>query len=98
MTGLQPFDPLTILIVGLLNPVVVLVGFLMGRAADQPQKVLVAGFAAALAGAVAIWIAAYLRLLPARGVGGEAGLFVVQFVLGMGWAAIGYWLGRGRSH
>lgn len=97
MSGLQPFDPVTILLIGLLNPVVILVGLAMGRAADQPQKVLVAGFVAALAGAFAIWIAAYLKILPARGVGGEAGIFVVQFVLGMAWAAIGYYVARRKS-
>ena len=91
MTGLQPFDPVALLPIALLNPAVIVVGVLMGRAADQPQKVLVAGFAAACAGAIVIWIAAWLKLLPARGIGGEAGLFVLQFLLGLGWAAIGYY-------
>lgn len=90
MSGLQPFDPGALLMVALLNPVVALVGWLMGRAADQPQKLVVAGFVAAIAGAVAIWIAAWLKVLPARGIGGEAGLFVLQFVIGMVWAWIGY--------
>lgn len=91
--GLQPFDPWPLLLIAALNPVVILVGLLMGRAADQPQKILVAGFAAACAGAVLVWLVAWLKILPARGVGGEAGLFVLQFVLGMVWAAIAYrWL------
>ena len=97
MTGLQPFDPLAIALVALLNPVVVVVGLMMGRAADQPQKLLIAGFAAALSGAVAVWLAAWLRLLPTRGVGGEAGIFMLQFLLGMGWAAIGYYVVKPRA-
>lgn len=92
MTGLQPFDPVALLVVALLNPAVVVVGFMMGRAADQAQKILIAGFIAALAGSAAVWLGAFLKVLPARGVGGEAGLFVMQFVIGMAWAALGYWL------
>ncbi|MGE0630572.1 MAG: hypothetical protein AB7O43_22515 [Hyphomicrobiaceae bacterium] len=98
MTGLQPFDPMALLLIALLNPAVIAVALLMGRASDQPQKVLVAGFAAACAGAVLVWVAAWLRVLPARGVGGEAGLFVLQFVVGIVWAAIGYrWLRPARG-
>ena len=94
MTGLQPFDPASLVVVALLNPAVVIVGFLMGRAADQPQKILVAGFAAACAGSGLIWLAAFTKILPARGVGGEAGLFVIQLALGIAWAALGYYWQR----
>lgn len=96
MTGLQPFDPLALLPIALLNPVVIAVAVWMGRKADQPQKLIVAGFAAACAGAVFIWIAAYTKLLPARGIGGEGGLFVLQFVLGIAWAAVGYYRLRAK--
>jgi hypothetical protein len=88
--GLRPFDPGSLLLIAALNPAVVLVGVLMGRAADQWQKLIVAAFVAALAGAALIWMAALLKILPARGLGGEAGLFVLQFLLGLVWAAIGY--------
>lgn len=94
---MQPFDPGALVQIALLNPVVALVGFLMGRAANQPQKLIIAGFAAAIAGAVVIWLAAWLRVLPARGLGGEAGLFVLQFVIGTVWAAVGYYLGGKRG-
>jgi hypothetical protein len=90
VSGLQPFDPGSLLLIALLNPIVALVGWLMGRASDQAQKIVVAGFVAAIAGAVAVWLAAWLKVLPARGVGGEAGLFVLQFAIGMAWAWIGY--------
>ena len=97
MSGLQPFDPAALLLLALLNPAVVLVGFLMGRAADQPQKLLIAGFVAALAGAGLVWLAAYLKVVPARGIGGEGGLFVMQIPIGMAWAALGYWLRRRQT-
>ena len=94
MATLQPFDPLSLVVIALLNPAVIATGLLMGRAADQAQKLVVAAFVAALVGAAAVWLAAFLRLLPARGLGGEAGLFVLQFVVGLGWAALGYWTAR----
>ena len=94
LVGLQPFDPLALVIIALLNPVVILVAFFMGRAADQWQKMIVAGFAAAMAGAVLVWIATFSQLLPARGVGGEAGLFVVSFVYGTVIATLAYVLCR----
>ncbi len=93
---MQPFDPGMLVLIALLNPAVALVGYLMGRNADQPQKLIVAGFAAALAGVALVWLAARLHILPVRGSGGEAGLFVLQFVVGTVWSAIGYYLGRGR--
>lgn len=96
MTGLQPFDPSALVLIALLNPAVIAVAFFMGRAADQWQKIVVAGFAAACAGALLIWVATFLKLLPARGVGGEAGLFAIDLVFGIIWAAIGYRL-RPRS-
>lgn len=97
MSGIQPFDPGALLLIALLNPAVALVGFLMGRAADQPQKLLVAAFVAALAGAVLVWIGAYFRILPTRGSGGEAGLLVLQMLVGFGWALFGYFIRPGRK-
>lgn len=93
---MQPFDPLMLVLIALLNPVVAIVGYLMGVRANQPQKLIVAGFAAALAGVALVWLSARLRILPVRGSGGEAGLFVLQFVVGTAWAAIGYYFGRRR--
>jgi len=90
VTGLQPFDPWAVLLIAALNPVVAIVAFLMGRSADQRQKILVAAFAAALAGSALIWVAAFFKLLPAKGIGGETGVFVLQIVFGLAWASIGY--------
>jgi len=87
---LQPFDPLALLFVAALNPVVVVVALLMGRAADQWPKVMIAGFVAAIAGAIGLWVATWLKLVGARGLGGEAGVFVASFFIGLVWAALGY--------
>lgn len=97
MPALTPFDPLALLVIALLNPAVVAVAIYMGRSADQWQKLPVAGFVAALAGSALVWLAARTGLLPARGVGGEGGLFVLQFVLGLAWATAAYRLGRRRG-
>jgi hypothetical protein len=93
---LQPFDPLSLVLVAAFNPAVVVVAFLMGRSADQWQKILVAGFAGAIAGAVVVWFGTYLRLISAKGLGGEAGVFMASFALGLVWATAGY-LTRQRS-
>jgi Na+/H+ antiporter NhaC len=87
---LQPFDPYSVVLIAALNPAVILVGFMMGRQADQWQKLIVAGFVAALAGAVLVWFGAFFGLLPARGVGGETGSFVAAIVFGTVWAALGF--------
>ena len=94
MIGLQPFDPGSLVLIALLNPAVVIVGYLMGRTADQPQKLLIAAFSAAIAGSLLIWVAAFLKIVPARGSGAEAGLFVFQMVVGLAWACVGYYLRR----
>lgn len=90
MTGLQPFDPWAVLLIAALNPVVVAVAFLMGRAANQREKIVVAGFAAAVAGSAALWFATLAGLVPAKGVGGEGGVFLIQCVLGLFWAWLGF--------
>lgn len=90
MTGLQPFDPWSVLLIAALNPVVIAVAFIMGRTAGEWRKIVVAAFAAALAGSVALWVATFAGLVPAKGVGGEGGVFLLQCVLGLFWAWTGF--------
>ncbi len=97
MTGLQPFDPMGVFLIAALNPVVIIVAILMGRSADQWQKLIVAGFAAALAGFIAIWLVTHFKLLPAKGIGGATGAFMIQFVLGTLWASLAYALKRRKA-
>lgn len=84
------FDPLTLVLIALLNPVVIVVAFLMGRRADQWQKLIVAAFAASLAGFILYWIISAIGFLPVRALGGEAGIVLLQSVFGFIWALIGY--------
>lgn len=94
---LHTFDPWSVVLVALLNPVTIAVALIMGRAADQWQKLIVAAFAAGLAGFAAIWFATEFRLLPIQGVGAATGAFILQIVFGIGWAAIGYLFLRPRG-
>lgn len=89
---LQPnVDLVALTAISLLNPVVIGLGFYLGRKCDQPAKILIAGFGASFAGMALIWLAAMLRMPfifePGRAAGG---IFVVQGLFGMVWAYIGY--------
>jgi NO-binding membrane sensor protein with MHYT domain len=89
---LQPnVDLASVAAIAALNPVVIGLGLWLGRQCDQPQKILIAGFGAGLAGMLLIGLAATLRLPfiyePGRA---AAGIFVAQGLFGMLWAAIGW--------
>jgi hypothetical protein len=77
-------------LLSLLNPAVIAVGFLMGRSADQWQKIIVAAFAASLAGFVLFWLGTLTGILVVNSSGGASGVVVLQFVLGLVWAGLGY--------
>jgi hypothetical protein len=94
---IQPFDPAGIVLAAVANPVVIAVALWMGWQADQWQKVLVAGFAAAFAGSIAQWLATAAGLVVVSGFGGVAGVFAVSFVYGMVLAGITYYVRRIRS-
>jgi uncharacterized membrane protein len=91
-----PFDPVTLILISVVNPVVIAVAFLMGRRADQWLKLIVAAFAASLAGYVLYWVVAAVGLMPVHALGGEAAVLMMQFLMGLVWAALGYWLAQVR--
>jgi biotin transporter BioY len=91
---IKPFDPMTLFWIALLNPVVIVVAFLMGRRADQWQKLIVAAFAASLCGFVLYWLAGAVGLMPIHALGGEAAILLMQVVFGLVWALAGYFLRR----
>ncbi len=88
-----------LLLFAAINPAVFVVGLWLGRQADQWQKVPVAAFAAALAGAVLVWLAARAGIgnFPRLGRAG-AGFFVAHFFVGLLWAAVAFRFGRGADH
>jgi hypothetical protein len=87
-----PFDPDTLLKIALFNPVVIVIAFMMGRRADQWQKIIVAAFTASLGGFALYWLVAAVGLMPVHALGGEAAVLLLQFLFGLVWAGIGYWL------
>ena len=90
MIAINSFDPLTLVLIALFNPATIAIGFLMGRTANQPQKLVVAAFAAALGGFLLYWMAAEVGVFQVHAVGGEGGLLVLQLVFGFVWACLGY--------
>lgn len=99
MIEINTFDPQTLFLIALLNPAVIAVGFLMGRGADQWQKLIVAAFAAALAGFILYWIGGQIGVFSIHALGGEAGLVGLQSLFGLVWAVIGYFFrGTGDAH
>lgn len=88
---INAFDPATLILIALLNPAVIIVALVLGRRADQWQKLIVAAFAASLAGFILYWIVTTLGFLPVHALGGEAGIVVLQILFGLVWATIGYW-------
>jgi uncharacterized membrane protein len=90
MMEINAFDPVTLILIALFNPAVIVVAVVMGRRADQWQKLIVAAFAASLAGFILYWIVTSLGFLPVHALGGEAGIVLLQFLFGLVWAAIAY--------
>jgi hypothetical protein len=91
MIAINSFDPLTLVLLALANPAVVTVAVLMGRGADQWQKIPIAAFAASAAGFLLYWIGGQVGLFRIHAVGGEAAIFILQFVFGLVWATLAYW-------
>jgi uncharacterized membrane protein len=92
MIPINAFDPVTLVLISLLNPAAAVTGFLMGRHADQWQKLIVAAMGAALAGFVLYWIATYVGIFRVHALGGEGGMILMQTVLGFLWACVGYFI------
>ena len=97
LVALKPFDPWGLLLVAALNPIVVVVAVLMGRIADQPQKLLISAFVASYVGVIAVWVLTHFEILPAHGFGQTGGLLIAQFVIGLFWAWVGYQFLRVKS-
>lgn len=86
-----PVDLKLVVLIAALNPVVIAVAAWMGMKASEAPKIVIAAFAAALAGVIPIWLLAEMRLefiaKPARA---AAGIFALQFLFGLVWAWLGY--------
>ena len=89
---IKPFDPWTLVLISLLNPVVIAVAFYMGRLADQPQKLVFAFYATSLAEFYLFWLAGAVGMMCIQAFGGEAAILVMQLFPGLLWAGLGYWM------
>ena len=80
-----------------LNPATLAVGLYMGAKASQPQKLPVAAMMAAIAGMALIGLVAKLPLGISLGHERAAGgMFVALAIIGVIWAALGYFVVRPR--
>lgn len=78
-------------LLSVLNPAAIAVAFLVGRHADNPVKLAIAGFAGSIAGIAALWLAARLGVPYVTSAARAAsGIFVLSFFVSIFWA----WLGR----
>lgn len=94
---LSPDELRSLLIFAAVNPAVFVVALWAGAKADQWQKVPVAAFAGAIAGATLVWIAARFGIGNFARLGrAGAGLFVTQFFVGLCWAALAFRFKGGR--
>ncbi len=91
MTLVPPVDLAAVILAALLNPVVIVVAFWMGRRADQWQKLPVAAFAGACAGALVAYTAARLGLIGATQLDRTpGGVIIAQVLFGLVWAFLGH--------
>jgi hypothetical protein len=87
---MTPVDLKSVVLAALLNPAVIAVAFWMGRNADQWQKLPVAAFAAALVGSAILYPAARFNVAGLGALGrASAGVFTLQFLVGLAWAYLG---------
>jgi hypothetical protein len=80
----------------ILNPAAIIVAFMIGRRADQAAKIIVAAFAAGIAGML-LGLLGWLIGLPGVDRKSLAGLFTFCFLYGLLWGWIGYRLRSGGA-
>jgi hypothetical protein len=90
-----PPEVIEIVVHAVMNPGTIVAGYLIGRYADQPQKIIVGAFAAGIAGVVFAWLVMKIGLSPDRPKL-FPGIFVLSFLLGALWAWLGYFAGTSR--
>jgi len=90
-----PPEVIEIIVHAVMNPGTIAAGYLIGRHADQPQKIIVGAFAAGVAGVLFALLIMKIGLSPDRPKL-FPGIFVLSFVLGALWAWLGYFAGTSQ--
>ena len=90
-----PPDFLEVIVHAVMNPGTIVAGYLFGRRSDQPQKIVVGAFAAGVAGVLFAWLVMRIGLSPNQP-RLFPGIFVLSFILGAGWAGLGYFAGASK--
>jgi len=94
----QTVPLIEVLLYGALNPATIIVAFMLGRRADEKNKLLIAAFVGALAGVAVLYVATLFRIWDAPTLGRSvAGVFIVSLVAGFIYAGAGYLLKRNRN-
>ena len=78
-----------VLLLSIMNPATLAAGYMIGRRADQVQKVVVAAFVAGIAGVVFAGLLMLTGLYPPK-VRLLSGVFVASAIAGIAWAWVGY--------
>lgn len=85
----MPPDLKDVLLLAIMNPATLVAGFMIGRRADQMQKLVVGAFVAGIAGVLFAGLLMMIGLFQPK-VRLLSGVFVVSAVLGIGWGWLGY--------
>ncbi len=81
----------------ILNPATLIAGLYLGAKANQPQKIPVAAMMAGIAGMALVGLVGRMPLGFSLGHERAAGgMFIALLIVGLAWAAIGYFLVRPR--
>ncbi|MEQ1652995.1 MAG: hypothetical protein ABL897_10935 [Hyphomicrobium sp.] len=74
-----------------LNPATIATAFLMGRKADEKPKILIAGFAGAVAGVALLYVAALFKIWDAPMLGrAGGGIFAAGLLAGVLYGWLGF--------
>lgn len=85
-----------VLLLAVMNPATLVAGMLVGRRADQAQKIIIGGFAAGIAGVAFAVLLMVTGLYPPK-VRLLGGVFVASALMGLVWAWIGFATRRKNS-
>lgn len=92
----MPPDLADVLLLSIANPAAVGVGYFLGRRADQPQKSVVAGIVAGVAGVLFAWLLMLTGLFEPK-IRLLGGVFVLSAMVGVACAWLGFMARRWRE-